>query len=825
VEKPDIARIVAQADLPAIARAFTEVKQKGSEYTCRCPFHSPDNNPSCYLYHRDGKWSFKCFSCGEAGDSLDWIQKLEGVSVTEAAKRISGHDWPVLPQREKPKAPIPDRITSKPPADAGSPDMHIRALGEPSRIWPYRDSDGAVLGYVARYDVDGKKEIRCWTWGQRGDASPGWGCGHWNQPRPLYGLDRLTERATAAVLIVEGEKACDAGHALLGAHYVSISWPGGSNAWHKADWEPLRGRTVLLWPDNDDAGVKAMQKLGELLAAKSGLACACKLVDPNRMPDGWDIADAQADGWDTAKVIEWAKPRASVWPPERQLAAVPTEPEDPDEAPEGEFPEEATTEKPQKRKPPRLQVVGNTALAPLSDPEPAPIPLSEDAFAAHFADLHGENWRCVKSWGKWFNWDGEAWAEDRTDSRVEPMRQIYREAQYWPQASEVTAAAKRSIFGKQVPIYSALRLAGTDRRIRAEPDIWDADPWVLGVPGGAINLQTGSLVESAREHHITMRCSVAPERAAPKLWLELLKQWTGGDDEVIGFLRRYLGYALTGDSREQCMAFFYGKAQSGKGTILRTVSGILGSDGAQKFRSYHYEAPISTFMESRSERHSTELAAFYKKRLITSEEPSAGAKWDEGKLKWITGGSQITARFISQDNFSFTMTGKIIVAANHRPRLSTTDKAIRRRIMVIPFEHPVADEKRDNQLDEKIRAEWPRILHWIIEGCQEWQQSGLGLPERIAASTDDYLDSEDTMGAWIGECCDREGEAGGAELYENYSRWCEQQGEHKFSRRGWSNALIERGYRTRKGTAGSRLVVGLKAKSNGYEPPSIPYGD
>lgn len=442
-----------------------------------------------------------------------------------------------------------------------------------------------------------------------------------------------------------------------------------------------------------------------------------------------------------------------------------------------------------------------------------PVALSESAFATYFVDKHGENWRCVKQWGKWFYWDGEAWCEDRTECRMEPMKALFDDAQNWPEASGLQASVRRTLFGRATPMWNALRLAGTDRKIRAEPEIWDSDPWALGVPGGIVDLQSGKMIEADRDQHITMRCSVAPERGEPKTWLAKLDQWTKGDADIIGFLRRYLGYALTGDSREQCMAFFYGPAQAGKGTILRTVMGILGStDVPSKFKSYHYEAPISTFMESRGDRHTTELAAFYKKRLITAEEPNAGAKWDEGKLKWITGGSQITARYISQDNFSFTMSGKIIVAANHRPRLSTTDKAIRRRIMVIPFENPVSDENRDNNLDERLRDEWPRILNWLIEGCLEWQDCGLGLPERIANSTDQYIEAEDTLGAWLDENCERNRDTDGAVLYRDYANWCDRNGDNAWTRRAWSNALIERGFKTRKGTAGMRLVCDLNLK-------------
>jgi hypothetical protein len=160
--------------------------------------------------------------------------------------------------------PPPDRVTSKPPATASSPDMTIRGLGAPSTAWRYTDAAGDLLGYVARYDTDSGKEIRCWTWGAKGDTEPRWGCGHWSKPRPLYGLHRLAQQPTAPVLIVEGEKAADAAQLLL-PHYAVITWPGGAKAWKHADWAPLRGRRCDLWPDNDEAGVGAMRALQAIL--------------------------------------------------------------------------------------------------------------------------------------------------------------------------------------------------------------------------------------------------------------------------------------------------------------------------------------------------------------------------------------------------------------------------------------------------------------------------------------------------------------------------------------------------------------------------------
>lgn len=482
-----------------------------------------------------------------------------------------------------------------------------------------------------------------------------------------------------------------------------------------------------------------------------------------------------------------------------------------DQPPPLEFPPEASLEPP-KRPRRRLRVVGGDPID-ITDPDAIPMPeeLSEDSIAESFAAQHGDDWRCVRPWNKWLFWDGEAWLEDRSDSRVEPMRQLLRAAANSGVARNLTADARRKL-GKQAVAYAALRYAETDPRIRSLPEDWDTDPYMLGVPGGVVSLRDAKLIESAREHHITMRCPIAPERGEPKLWLSMLRYWLGEDDDVIGFVRRYMGYCLTGDGREQCMAFFYGPAASGKGTTMRLLSYILGSlppPEVNKFRSYHYEAPISTFLESRNDRHSTELAAMHQKRLITSEEPAAGARWDEAKIKWLTGGSFVTARYMRGDNFSFTMTGKIIVAANHRPRLATTDAAIKRRMHVVPFEHPVPDEDRDNALDAKLRAEAPQILHWLIEACLEWQECGLGLPEKISAATETYLQAEDVLAQWIDESCERDSDCDSKTLYQNYCRWAEEQGEKVWSRRAWANALVERGFQTRKGTGGMRMICGL----------------
>jgi len=647
-------------------------------------------------------------------------------------------------------------------------------------------------------------------------------------PPSKYAIARIEWR-DGTVLITDSRKAAEVAAKLL-PRYVVAAWPDGGSRWDGL--EPLRGRTVLLWPTPE--GAEAMLRLEAVLADPAGLACKGKIVEPLDLA-AWTGTSDELIAWAKAHVRPLNEPKNPVvrvaesgiaTPSAGNVAAeappstLPPPPigpntgdlsgSEPPPVQDTDFPAEAGKSKPRKRQR-HLAVVGNTALAPDADPDPLPAELSEDALSDDFASQHGEDWRCVKAWGQWLHWDGEAWAEDRDDSRVEPMRAICRGALYTPEGQRLTPDGRRKL-GRQAVAYAALRYAGTDPRIRSTPEAWDSDPYMLGVPGGVIDLKAGKLIEAAREQHITMRCAVAPADGEPTHWLRMLRYWLGEDDDVIGFLRRYLGYALTGDGREQCMAFFYGPAAAGKGTIMRLISYILGSvppPDTSKFRSYHYEAPIATFLESRNDRHTTELAAMHQKRLITSEEPAAGAKWDEAKIKWLTGGSFVTARYMRGDNFSFSMTGKIIVAANHRPRLATTDASIKRRMHVIPFEHPVPDEERDNALDARLRAEAPQILNWLIQACMEWQDCGLGLPEKISSATETYLQAEDVLAQWMDEACERDGDSDSKSLYQSYCRWAEEQGEKIWSRRAWANALVERGFKTRKGTAGMRMICGL----------------
>jgi hypothetical protein len=305
----DVAALKAATDIVTVIGHYVALRKRGAEYVARCPFHE-ERTPSFTV--SPVKQLYMCFGCGACGDVITFVQEIEGIDFTEAVARLnSGGKWRTMIKPE-PAPQILERVTSDPPEgnELSVAKMRINALGLPSKVWTYRGERGQLKGYVARYEVEGKKEIRAWTWGVvQGVTKPGWRCGQWSKPRPLYGLDVLAARPDARVVVVEGEKACDAVRGLLTA-MVGVTWPGGAPAWKHADWEPLRGRDVLLWPDADQPGRDAMRALGGILRDQKGLACRVRMLDVSDMDEGWDAADAAA-AWSPDDFIRWAKGRVA----------------------------------------------------------------------------------------------------------------------------------------------------------------------------------------------------------------------------------------------------------------------------------------------------------------------------------------------------------------------------------------------------------------------------------------------------------------------------------------------------------------------------------
>ena len=292
------------------------------------------------------------------------------------------------------------------------------------------------------------------------------------------------------------------------------------------------------------------------------------------------------------------------------------------------------------------------------------------------------------------------------------------------------------------------------------------------------------------------------------VWNQFLDRITGGNADLILFLRRMAGYSLTGSTQEHALFFLYGTGANGKSTFLNAITAAAGD--------YHCTTPIETFTASNHDRHPTELAGLRGARLVTATETEEGRRWAESRIKALTGGDRIAARFMRQDFFEFTPAFKRVIAGNHKPGLRSVDEAIRRRFNLVPFTVTIPPEERDDQLPDKLKSELPGILAWMIEGCADWLERGLAPPQIVTEATAEYLQNEDALSAWMDECCERDPKAKAlaTELFESYSQWANRAGEQATSLKKFSQKLLDRGFERQREMTG-RYYLRIRLKSTG----------
>jgi len=324
-------------------------------------------------------------------------------------------------------------------------------------------------------------------------------------------------------------------------------------------------------------------------------------------------------------------------------------------------------------------------------------------------------------------WDGARWREDDTLAVFDRCRAICRLASAECGDAHVRDAMK--IAAAQT-VAAIERLARADRRHAAMVEQWDADPWLLNTPGGPVDLHTGELHRHEREQYLTRMTAASPGGDCP-LWRRFLDRVTDGSSELQTFLQRVIGYCLTGSVCEHALFFLYGTGANGKSVFLSTIAGLLGG--------YAKAAPASAFTATSTEQHLTDVAGLPGARFVTAIETEDGRWWAEAKIKSLTGGDPVTARFMRQDFFEYVPQFKLLVAGNHKPGLRSVDEAIRRRMHLIPFTVTIGEQERDPALAEKLKAEYPGILQWAIDGCLMWQQDGLNPPEIVRSATSDYF--------------------------------------------------------------------------------------
>jgi putative DNA primase/helicase len=360
--------------------------------------------------------------------------------------------------------------------------------------------------------------------------------------------------------------------------------------------------------------------------------------------------------------------------------------------------------------------------------------------------------------------------------------------------------------------------------IPVDPTAFDMHPWLLNCANGTLDLSTDTLLPHTREHLLTQYIPVDYDPSAySELWHTFLHRILDDNDELIAFVQRAVGYALTGVIREHVLIILWGSGRNGKSTLLMTILKLLGP--------YGLKAVSELLMASAYDRHLTERADLYQKRLVIVSETEQGRRLAESFTKDATGGENIRARRMHENTWEFAPTHKLLMATNHKPVIHGTDDAIWERMKLVPFTVTIPFEERDTSLLEKLGAELSGILTWAVLGCQQWRQYGLGEPEEVTSATQKYKDESDPLGQFLADCCKAEKGATTetSKLYTAYLDWCAgQENMLPMKMRDWG--MTERGFERDRGTAnahvrrGIRLINGLKAYGQGT-PQAQPAGD
>jgi putative DNA primase/helicase len=425
----------------------------------------------------------------------------------------------------------------------------------------------------------------------------------------------------------------------------------------------------------------------------------------------------------------------------------------------------------------------------------AAMTLTEDNIARVFASRYGGRLLFDHTSGRWLQWAGSHWQPETTRLAYHYARELTRDLN----------AEGRARWAKAAVFASVETIARTDRAFACTLDQFDRDPWKLGTPAGIVDLKTGSLLPPDPKAMISRITAVAPQPGAPERWLRFLDEATGADAEVIRFLQRLCGYCLTGSVAEHILAFVYGPGGNGKGVFLNVVSRVL--------KDYAQAADIRTFTVGKHDRHPTELAALHRARFVAASETEQTAEWAEARIKQLTGGDTIRARFMRCDEFEFRPEFKLVIVGNHRPRLRDVGDAIRRRLRIVPFERKPATVNPFLE-DELFRAEGGRILQWMVDGCLEWQADGLPVPPAIAAATNDYLDAQDVLGEWITTACDldRRYFEPSAKLFRSWADYCKANGDDAGTQVRFADALKRRGF-DKRATMTGKVWQGLRLRA------------
>jgi P4 family phage/plasmid primase-like protien len=453
---------------------------------------------------------------------------------------------------------------------------------------------------------------------------------------------------------------------------------------------------------------------------------------------------------------------------------------------------------------------GNYGVPPSSNgdgrhqAEADPLNLTEWGNAKRLVAAHGTRLRYCKPLNQWFDWDGCRWCPDQSGAiwrwAKDTVRRLGHEAANTENDQRRQATLRWALKSEEKKVIAAMiELAWSEPGIAILPETLDRDPWMLNTPTGTIDLKTGKVRPHRQEDLISKITGVPfdPDAGCPR-WEKVLLEIFAGDRDMVAYVKRALGYSLTGFIGEHALFLCYGTGRNGKNTVLDTVHTILGD----------YATIINprVLLAAGKNDHPAAIADLMGRRFVPTDEVDEGEELAESLVKRLTGNKTLKGRFMRQNPFEFPALFKLWMLANCKPEIQGQDEGIWSRIRLIPFEVFFAAEKRIKGLaDILVAEEGPGILRWLVDGCLKWQRIGLAEPEKILDAIKSYRNEQDVIGDFIDQCCvchlthptlRDQARVKAGDLYGRYVDWCKENGEKKvLTNRRFSSKVTSRGYK------------------------------
>lgn len=433
--------------------------------------------------------------------------------------------------------------------------------------------------------------------------------------------------------------------------------------------------------------------------------------------------------------------------------------------------------------------------------------------AERFYDAFGEVVRYSYVRKGWFFYDGRMWVFDQqgmaktlVDRTIKAMK---NEKIYVPEDGDEEKARKafskhlkstRNSSGKTNMLKEAQHL------LPIQPEDFDKDIYLFNVQNGYLNLKDGTLYEHDKEKYFTKISPVEyTEKIDCPLWLDFLDTIFAGDQDLIEYMQRAVGYSLCGSTQEQIMFILYGNGRNGKSVFLDVISDLFGSYAANI-------QPQTIMVKSQSSSASSDIARLDGARFVTASESGDGVRLDEGLVKQLTGGDKVTARFLHENEFEFDPQFKLWLCTNHKPIIRGTDEGIWRRLAIIPFNVYIPDNKVDPHLKTKLKREIKGILKWAVEGFTKWHKDGLKEPAIVKAQRKEYRTEMDTVENFINDCCVRDPRKRGTaqQLFSAYRAWAIENNQYQMSSTKFGREMGKKFDKMK--TNGTNVYIGVALK-------------